>query len=80
MTTTKYKRVLLKLSGEAFSGGVNFGIDASTLNKVADQIKEHAATMLGLKSTEGMELRDRQVLLPDGSSLTLEQIALSSLH
>ncbi len=39
MTTTKYKRVLLKLSGEAFSGGVNFGIDAATLTKVAKQIK-----------------------------------------
>lgn len=39
MTTTKYKRVLIKLSGEAFSGGVNFGIDAATLTKVAKQIK-----------------------------------------
>jgi putative selenate reductase molybdopterin-binding subunit len=48
--------------------------------KVADQIKEHAARMLGLESAEGMELRDRQVLVPDGGSLTLEQVALSSLH
>ena len=40
MTDIKYKRVLLKLSGEAFSGGVNFGIDASTLTKVAKQIKQ----------------------------------------
>ena len=40
MTAIKYKRVLLKLSGEAFSGGVNFGIDASTLIKVAKQIKQ----------------------------------------
>jgi putative selenate reductase molybdopterin-binding subunit len=48
--------------------------------KVADQIKEHAARMLGLESTEGMELRDRRVLVPDGGSLTLEQVALSSLH
>lgn len=39
MTTTKYKRVLLKLSGEAFSGGVEFGIDAATLAAVARQIK-----------------------------------------
>jgi len=48
--------------------------------KIADQIKAHAMTMLGLESTEGMELRDRQLFLPDGSSLTLEQVALSSLH
>ena len=40
MTTTKYKRVLLKLSGEAFSGGVDFGIDAATLTRIAAQIKQ----------------------------------------
>jgi putative selenate reductase molybdopterin-binding subunit len=48
--------------------------------KVAGQIKEHAARMLGLESTEEMELRDRQVFFPDGNSLTLAQVALSSLH
>ena len=47
---------------------------------VAGQIKTHAARMLGLASSEGMELRDRQVFAPDGTSLTLEQVALSSLH
>jgi uridylate kinase len=39
MTTTRYKRVLLKLSGEAFSGKAEYGIDAPTLTKVAKQIK-----------------------------------------
>ncbi len=39
MSTTKYKRVLLKLSGEAFGGGKVYGIDAPTVNKVALQIK-----------------------------------------
>jgi len=48
--------------------------------QVAGQIKEHAARMLGLESAEGMELRDRRVFAPDGVSLTLEQVALSSLH
>lgn len=38
--TTKYKRVLLKLSGEAFSGEEGYGIDAPTLEKVAKQIKK----------------------------------------
>ncbi len=38
--TTKYKRVLLKLSGEAFSGAEDYGIDARTLEKVAQQIKK----------------------------------------
>jgi len=48
--------------------------------KVAEQIKEHAALCLGLKSTEGLVLRDRQVLAPDGRSITLEVVALNSLH
>jgi len=39
MTTAKYKRVLLKLSGEAFSGEANYGIDAPTLTRIARQIK-----------------------------------------
>jgi len=38
--TTKYQRVLLKLSGESLSGGAEFGIDASTLTDVARQIKK----------------------------------------
>jgi putative selenate reductase molybdopterin-binding subunit len=48
--------------------------------KVADQIKDHAAAMLGLESSEGFELRDKQVFVPDGRALTLEAVALSSLH
>ena len=40
MAITKYKRVLLKLSGEAFSGGAEFGIDTATVIGVAKQIKQ----------------------------------------
>ena len=40
MTSVKYKRVLLKLSGEAFGGEKKFGIDINTLVKVARQIKQ----------------------------------------
>jgi len=40
MTTIKYKRVLLKLSGEAFSGGADFGIDTPTLIRISRQIKQ----------------------------------------
>lgn len=39
MATTKYKRVLIKLSGEAFRGQREYGIDADTLTGVARQIK-----------------------------------------
>ena len=40
MTTTKYKRVLLKLSGEAFSGKTDYGIDTPTLARIAKQTKQ----------------------------------------
>jgi uridylate kinase len=39
MAEIKYKRVLLKLSGEAFGGQKEFGIDVNTLVKIAKQIK-----------------------------------------
>jgi len=34
-----YKRVLLKLSGEAFSSPANFGIKTATVNQMAQQVK-----------------------------------------
>ncbi len=40
MPEAKYKRVLLKLSGEAFAGEASFGIDAPTLAGIARQIKQ----------------------------------------
>ena len=40
MTATRYKRVLLKLSGEAFKGPADYGIDAPTLAKIARQTKQ----------------------------------------
>jgi uridylate kinase len=48
MSQAKYKRVLLKLSGEAFSGGGSYGIDAATLLKVAKQIKNVIAMDVGV--------------------------------
>jgi uridylate kinase len=38
-TTIKYKRVLLKLSGESFSGQDEYGIDTLIVTKVAQQIR-----------------------------------------
>ena len=40
MSTIKYERVLLKLSGEAFSGETDYGIDTPTLTKIAKQIRQ----------------------------------------
>ena len=39
MPNVKYKRVLLKLSGEALAGEKKTGIDQDTVNAVCDQIK-----------------------------------------
>lgn len=40
MTETRYKRILLKLSGEALMGGQEYGIDTSIVKTIASQIKE----------------------------------------
>ena len=40
MAYIKYKRVLLKLSGEALAGEKGFGIDPETVKKVAEELKE----------------------------------------
>lgn len=40
MPETKYKRVLLKLSGEAIGGETGKGVDAEVLGKICDKIKE----------------------------------------
>ena len=39
MPTPVYKRILLKLSGEAFKGNTDYGIDAKTLQRVASRVK-----------------------------------------
>lgn len=39
METAKYKRVMLKLSGEALAAEKGFGIDFETANTIAEQIK-----------------------------------------
>lgn len=39
MAEIKYKRVLLKLSGEAIGGEEKKGVDANTLGKICDQVK-----------------------------------------
>ena len=39
-SSAKYKRIVLKLSGEALQGTLGFGIDPNVLNNLAAQIKE----------------------------------------
>ena len=40
MPENKYKRILLKLSGEALAGENKMGIDTETVEKICEQIKE----------------------------------------
>jgi uridylate kinase len=40
METANYKRIILKLSGGALTGGEEFGIDTITLSNIAEQIKQ----------------------------------------
>jgi uridylate kinase len=46
----KYKRVLLKLSGESLMGNAGYGIESERLNEYAEQIKEllEAGTQVGI--------------------------------
>ena len=53
MTTKKYKRVLLKLSGEAFAGKTDVGIDPQTLNRIAGQIKNVYEMEIGMAVVVG---------------------------
>ena len=48
VSTAKYQRVLLKLSGEAFAGEKGFGIDGGIVNSIADDIVE-ARNILGVE-------------------------------
>ncbi|MBI2836427.1 MAG: UMP kinase [Chloroflexi bacterium] len=42
MAAPRYKRVLLKLSGEAFAGTRKYGIDGAVLKRIAAQVKQIA--------------------------------------
>ncbi|WP_156289092.1 UMP kinase [Oceanobacillus salinisoli] len=40
MTTARYRRIVLKLSGEALSGEQGYGIDPKVIQSIASQVKE----------------------------------------
>jgi uridylate kinase len=51
--TPKYRRVLLKLSGEAFAGEQPYGIDPETVHAIAHQVKEVRALGVGVAIVVG---------------------------
>ncbi len=48
--------------------------------KIADQIRERAALMLELDEWDNIRLENRHAIAPDGRTVSLERIALHSLH
>lgn len=48
--------------------------------QIADQIRERAALILGLEEWGNIRLENRMATAPDGQSVSLERIALHSLH
>ncbi len=48
--------------------------------QIKEQILEHAARMLSISEQGSLKLEDRKVIAPDGRSVTLAEVALSSLH
>ena len=53
MSGARYKRVMLKLSGEALGGEHSYGIDTPTLTKVARQIKQVVEMGVGVAIVVG---------------------------
>ncbi len=63
MATPKYRRVIVKLSGEALSGPEKFGIDQATIDRfAADLVASHALGIgLGIVVGGGNILRGAQI-------------------
>ena len=59
-------------------------VSGGAVRKVALEIKkqviDHAALMLGVSTTDGFKLENRQVIAPDGRTVSMQDVALSSLH
>jgi putative selenate reductase molybdopterin-binding subunit len=59
-------------------------ISGGAVRKAALEIKEqiirHAALMLGISNPDGFRLENRQVISPDGKVVSLQEVALNSLH
>lgn len=63
MAKPKYKRVLLKLSGEALAGNQNGGFSASTINEIAQGVKaaHELGVQIGIVVGAGNFIRGAQV-------------------
>ena len=53
MPQAKYKRILLKLSGESLSGEAKYGIDTPTLVRIAEQVEQVVKMGVGVAIVTG---------------------------
>ena len=63
MAELKYKRILLKLSGEALGGKSGFGIDVDEAESIASRIKEVREMGVDVAVVIGAERVDSAVVL-----------------
>ena len=75
MSEAKYKRVLLKLSGEALAGENKTGVNAETIGKICDKIKEvtEMGVEVGIVVTGDLN-GDGKIGLTDLANLKLSMI------
>lgn len=59
---------------------ISGGAVQKTARKVKQQILEHAAKMLEVENIEELIIRNKKIIAPDKRSVTLQEVALSSLH
>jgi uridylate kinase len=68
MTSLKYQRILLKISGEALAGEAGFGLDGTVLSRLADEIKQvrEAGVELGIVVGGGNIFRGLKAAVEQG--------------
>jgi len=78
MSELAYKRILLKLSGEALMGNAAGGIDGATVLRLAEEIKElcHAGVEVGLVIGGGNILRGSEVASDVLNRVTSDQMGM----
>lgn len=64
----KYKRILLKISGEALAGPAGYGLDGAVLKRIAEEIKavSHAGVQLGIVCGGGNIFRGMKAAVEQG--------------
>ncbi len=78
MTEARYKRVLLKLSGEAFAGGNGFGIEPDVVHRLAGEVKEcgELGVECGIVVGAGNIIRARSTSLHDIERTTADYMGM----